>query len=102
MSRRPSTGHKPSVRDRLAASLAMAGLVLAQIGAPSSNLGIPQVPGTRTPESNPATAMPSPQISGSSTQTAPSTAGATTAPGTASGPGYSFGAAPPPIASPGR
>ncbi len=82
-------------------------LLLAQAaGAPSYNLGIPVLPGTYTPESNPATvvtppppnaAPPAPPAPGS----IPAGTAATAPPGPTSGPGYSFGAAPPPIGASG-
>ena len=80
-------------------------MMLAQAsGAPGAyNLGVPTVPGTRTPESNPGTAItpasPRPAPSPALGPTAPSGGGAAPAP---TGPAYSFGAAPPPIAAPGR
>jgi hypothetical protein len=94
---------KSFARARLAA-LAAAGLLLAQTGTPSYNLGVPAVPGTRVPENNPATAMPSPQSSetGATAPTPGASAVPTQSPGAASGPGYAFGAAPPPITSPSR
>ena len=91
------------MKHALAASIGLAGLLHAQLGAPGgSNLGVPAVPGTRTPESSPATAvspLQSPAPGGASDTGAGST-GAGTA--TAPMPGISFGAAPPPLISPNR
>ncbi|MBV8777731.1 MAG: hypothetical protein JO258_11105 [Alphaproteobacteria bacterium] len=96
-----------TARRRLTLGVAFALLVVAQIaGTGSYNLGTPQVPGTRVPESNPGTTiapLPSPAP-------ASSAAGPTGSDGTAaapagvtpSGPGYSFGAAPMPVTSIGR
>jgi hypothetical protein len=81
----------------------MAGLVLAQANAPGSyNFGTPAVPGTRTPESNPATAIQGPQA-GSGGLTTPSTSSVgMTSPYATGGPASSFGAAPAPIGSSNR
>jgi hypothetical protein len=77
-----------------------AGLLLAQLGAPS-NLGVPAVPGTNTPESSPATTPVAPSAGVGTPQA--STAGtAPAAPAATGGPAYSFGAAPAPVVSPGR
>jgi hypothetical protein len=87
----------------IAAALAL--VLLAQAGGgPTYNLGTPQVPGTRIPESNPGTAVATPQspppgAGASSGATNPASGGPS---GESSGPGYSFGAAPPPVTSPGR
>jgi hypothetical protein len=99
-----------STRRKLALGVAFGLLVVAQMnGGSSYNLGVPQVPGTHTPESNPATAVPAPQGAAGGPAASPGSAGtaagaAATAPptGTASGPAYSFGAAPAPVISPGR
>lgn len=91
-----------------AAVLAVAGMVLAQLLTPGApNLGIPAVPGTRVPESNPATAVtPPPSYTPGSSGAAPSGSAAPppapSEPAAPSGPAYSFGAAPPPMTSPGR
>ena len=88
-----------------AAAAVAAGLFLAQLGSPGSyNLGVPAVPGTRTPESNPATAVAPPATSTPSTSPAAGAA-ISTAPVSGSaptGPAYSFGAAPAPTIAPGR
>jgi hypothetical protein len=86
-----------------AAALVLAGLILAQIGAPSSNsTGIPATPGTRVPEDSPATRLPPPQSYGPSSLSTPSLGTTPTVPNGNTGPAYSFGAAPPPIVSPGK
>ena len=98
-----------SVQRKAAIGVGFGLLLLAQAGsAPSDNLGVPTVPGTRTPESNPATAATLPTYRGppaatpgagsvnSGTDTPPPAA-----PGSTSGPAYSFGAATPPIGPPG-
>jgi hypothetical protein len=78
-------------------------LLLAQMNAPgaSTNLGVPSLSGTRTPEQNPATAMPSPP---SPSPPAPPASNASAPPalGSSEGPAYSFGAAPPPVTAPSR
>lgn len=81
----------------------LAALMLAQTGAPSSP-GIPQVSGTRTPEQSPATAVAPPSFTPGTgpSSPSPSAAPASAAAGASQGPAYSFGAAPPPIAAPGR
>jgi len=86
------------------AASAMAGLILAQISTPgaSYNGGVPAVPGTRVPESNPATAVPPPQTAAPSAPSAGTGSSFATAPSSNSGPAYSFGAAPPPVVSPAR
>ena len=90
-----------------AAVLTVAGVILAQLLTPgATNLGIPAVPGTRVPESNPATAV-APPIYTPSIPDTPSSGASAPAPATGgpvapSGPAYSFGAAPPPVTSPGR
>ncbi|HWB47484.1 MAG TPA: hypothetical protein VG651_00105 [Stellaceae bacterium] len=79
-----------------AAPLAVAGLLLAQATVPGTyNLGVPTVPGTRVPESNPGTAVQMPPAAAPS---APSPPAASAAPPASSnsGPAYSFGAAPAP------
>jgi hypothetical protein len=85
---------------------AIAGLFLAQMNAPgaSSNLGVPALSGTRTPEQSPATAVPSAPSYGADGVPSPASgAGAAAAsPSPPSGPAYSFGAAPPPITAPSR
>jgi hypothetical protein len=82
-------------------ALAAAGLILAQMN--SYNGGIPITPGTSVPERNPAVDTPRPSRAPSSPSvpaaSSPTGSGASTAP---AGPGYSFGAAPPPIVSPGH
>ena len=83
-----------------AVAAAFALFVLAQAGG--SNLGTPQVPGTRTPESNPGTAVASPQAATPGASSGVSSSATSPTPGAASGPGYSFGAAPAPVTSPGR
>jgi hypothetical protein len=91
----------------LAIAVGLAGQVFAQMNTPtgSYNLGTPAVPGTRTPESNPATAVPSspsPGAGGLATTPPTSTGVGITSPYATQGPGTSFGAAPPPIVSPSR
>jgi len=84
------------------AIIAVAGLLLTQFSVPGTyNLGVPRTPGTRAPENNPGTAIVSPSNPAPTTPTAPVPAG-TAAPAENSGPAYSFGAAPPPILSPGK
>ncbi|HWD56987.1 MAG TPA: hypothetical protein VG308_01810 [Stellaceae bacterium] len=79
---------------------ALAALLLAQA---SSNLGIPQTPGTRVPESNPATSIVTPQSAPPpASASASGPAAPAPAPSGNSGPAYSFGAAPPPVVSPGH
>jgi hypothetical protein len=92
------------MKHELAAILTAAGLVLAQLSTSgSSTLGVPSVPGTRVPESNPATSVMPPPNSAPSGLAAPSaSAGSTPGPSSNSGPAYSFGAAPAPLVSPGR
>jgi hypothetical protein len=98
---------KLSARRKLALGAGLALLVLAQAGGTSSyNLGVPTVPGTRTPESNPATAVTPPAYGNPAT--APGSGSANSSTGTpttatpgSSGPAYSFGAAPPPVVAPG-
>ncbi|HTZ38228.1 MAG TPA: hypothetical protein VMB84_19545 [Stellaceae bacterium] len=81
---------------------AVAGLLMAQLGSGSYSPGVPAIPGTRTPESSPATAVPS-APSAAPSVTAPGAASTAGSPlGTNSGPAYSFGAAPPPVVSPGH
>jgi hypothetical protein len=88
--------HRPAV------ILGIAGLVLAQLSTPS-NLGVPAVPGTRVPESNPATAVPAPQSAAPSSVPGPAGGSSTTpSAGASQGPAYSFGVAPAPLVSPGR
>ena len=84
------------------ASLALAGLLLAQMN--SYNGGIPITPGTSVPESNPATVIAPPRGAPPSSSPAAgpaiaSSSGASTAP---AGPAYSFGAAPAPTIAPGK
>jgi hypothetical protein len=92
-----------------AAALAIAALVLAQIGAPTPGVAqtylgtpTPAITGTHTPEQNPATAVQSPAVAARSgtvpAGTGPAIEGSTSAPS----PGLSFGAAPAPIVSPNR
>jgi len=84
------------------ASLALAGVILAQLTVPGTyNLGPPITPGTRVPESNPGTAVQMPQAPAPS---GPSPAATFSAPPASSnsGPAYSFGAAPASTSSPGR
>ena len=86
-------------------ALAVAGLILAQANTGASyNGGIPLVPGTRVPESNPAIPGPAPFTPAPSSGSGISTNSETApAPSTSStGPAYSFGAAPAPIVSPNR
>ncbi len=92
------------MKHQLAAALMTASLFLAQLTVPGSyNLGIPAVPGTRVPESNPGTAVFAPPSPAPSSFSAPSVAGSSmSSPVMNSGPAYSFGAAPPPTVSPGR
>jgi hypothetical protein len=89
---------------RFAAVLGMAGLALAQLTPPgTSNLGIPAVPGTRVPESNPGTAIAPPAVSAGSSAPVVNPGTAAPTPGSSSaGPAYSFGAAPPPVVAPGK
>jgi hypothetical protein len=89
------------------AILIAAGLILPQLAAPTEGvsqtyLGTPATPGTRTPEQSPATEVQAPPTPAPRAAT-PSTAGTaeSTGPTTPSS-GISFGAAPPPITSPGR
>ncbi len=91
------------MQHRFAAMLGMAGLALAQLTTPgTSNLGVPAVPGTRVPESNPGTAISPPAFSGPSAPAA-NPGPAASAPGSSdTGPAYSFGAAPPPVIAPGK
>jgi hypothetical protein len=88
----------------VAGMLVLAGLLLAQAGAPDgSNLGSPRLYGTRTPEQNPATTVaPTPNYGTQAPAPSPA-AGLSNPPATTNtGPGYSFGAAPPPIGAPGK
>jgi hypothetical protein len=88
--------------NRRFAAVALAGLLLAQIGTPGgSNLGVPAVPGTRVPESNPATSIAPSQSPAPSGPAAPSSGEATIST-PAPAPSLSFGAAPPPLVSPNR
>ena len=82
------------------AMIVVAGLLLTQFSVPGSyNLGVPRTQGTNAPENNPATAiMPAPAPSGSTASAPAASAG----PAANSGPAYSFGAAPPPVVSPGK
>jgi hypothetical protein len=92
----------------IGAVLAIAGVLLAQLAAPSpsaaqtySGTGTPAIPGTRTPEQSPATAAPAPVP----TANPPAPAGSSPAIGSgtsAPAPGLSFGAAPAPLVSPNR
>lgn len=86
------------------AALIAAGVVLAQLSAPgaSYNGGIPSVPGTSVPESSPATTIPAPRNTAPSSSPAAPTGGTGAGVSSATGPAYSFGAAPAPIISPGR
>jgi hypothetical protein len=92
------------MKHEFTAAVVTAGLALAQLSTPGSyNLGVPAVPGTRVPESNPATAVPAPQSAAPGLSTAPApTFSPTFAPSSSGGPAYSFGAAPPPMVAPGR
>jgi hypothetical protein len=85
-------------------AIVVAGLLSAQLNPPGGyNLGMPQTPGARVPESNPGTAVIPPRAPTPSGQPAPGNA--LTAPSGSSapaGPAYSFGAAPPPVVAPGR
>ena len=85
-------------------ALAVAGLMLAQVNTGASyNGGIPLVPGTRVPESNPTIPGPVPFTPAPSSPVGPASPGTASAPSTSSqGPAYSFGAAPAPIVSPNR
>jgi hypothetical protein len=99
-----------------AAALGVAGLAFAQTVPDNSaaaramtpSMGMPQTPGTPLPGSNPGTmpvAPPSYGVSGTSgaDNSAPGNPGAgVTNPYASGGPAVSFGAAPPPITSPGR
>jgi hypothetical protein len=87
---------------RMSAFLGLTGLILVQLNG-ASNLGVPAVPGTRVPESNPATAVPAPQSAAPSSRLG-SAGGSSTTPsaGASQGPAYSFGVAPAPVVSPGR
>ncbi|HXC29852.1 MAG TPA: hypothetical protein VNV38_17990 [Stellaceae bacterium] len=84
-------------------ALTLAGVLLAQMN--SYNGGIPITPGTSVPESSPAYDRPppsrnaAPSSSPAASSSVGSGSGASTAP---AGPAYSFGAAPPPVVSPGR
>ena len=84
-------------------AIIIAGLLLAQLNPPGGyNLGMPQTPGARVPESNPGTAVIPPASVGppaAPSSNAPAAPSGASAPG---GPAYSFGAAPPPVVSPGR
>ena len=90
----------------LARTGVLAGLLLAQVNMPdtSSNLGIPRLYGTRTPEQNPATTVvPTPSYGTPPAGTPSPAAGISSPPATGNtGPAYSFGAAPPPVVGPGR
>jgi hypothetical protein len=88
---------------RFVAAVAV-GIALAQLNTPGSyNLGAPQTYGARIPESNPGTAIATPQASApSSPGAAASPIGASPAASAPTGPAYSFGAAPAPVVSPGR
>jgi hypothetical protein len=85
-----------SSKRAVAAMLVVTGLVLAQASGTPTNLGVPSVPGTATPESSPATRISPP--AGSSATISPS-ATMSNAPASP-GPAASFGAAPPPTLSP--
>jgi hypothetical protein len=90
------------MKANLAASVALAGVILAQLTVPGTyNLGPPITPGTRVPESNPGTAV---QMPTAPSPSAPSPAATfSSAPASSnSGPAYSFGAAPGPTVAPGR
>jgi len=101
---------KLSMRRKLALGSGFALLLLAQAGGTQSyNLGVPTVPGTHTPESNPATAVTAPSDSATNPAFAPGATSGNSATGTLTtatpgpnGPAYSFGAAPPPVVAPGR
>jgi hypothetical protein len=89
------------MKANLAASLAIAGVILAQATVPGTyNLGTPMVPGTRVPESNPGTAVQMPQASAPSAPSPAATFSAAPA-SSNSGPAYSFGASSP-AAAPSR
>ena len=90
------------MKANLAASLTLAGVILAQVTVPGTyNLGPPIVPGTRVPESNPGTAVVMPQVAAPGGPSPAATFSSAPA-GSSSGPAYSFGAAPAPVAAPGR
>lgn len=84
-------------------AIVAAGLLSAQLNPPGGyNLGMPQTPGARVPESNPGTAIIPPQAPVPSSQPAPGNAAAPSSSPAPAGPAYSFGAPPPPVVSPGR
>jgi hypothetical protein len=90
------------MKANFAVSLALAGVILAQLTVPGTyNLGPPTVPGTRVPESNPGTAV---QMPAAPSPSAPSPAATFSSPPASSdsGPAFSFGAAPGPTVAPGR
>jgi hypothetical protein len=90
------------MKANLAASLALAGVILAQVAVPGTyNLGPPITPGTRVPESNPGTAVQMPQAPAPSGPSPAATFSSAPA-SSSSGPAYSFGAAPGPTGAPGR
>jgi hypothetical protein len=104
LSRRQAKVGAITMQHKLAASLAITALILAQLNTPGTyNGGVPQVPGTRVPESNPATSLSVPQSYSPSSLSAPTMGTSPAAvPSGNTGPAYSFGAAPPPIVSPAR
>jgi hypothetical protein len=73
-------------------------VLLAQATTAPYTLGPPQLPGTWTPEQNPATTIVPPTAA----PVAPANRGQATGTGNAAppSPGLSFGAAPPPVVSP--
>ena len=84
------------------AMIAVAGLLLTQFSVPGTyNLGVPRTPGTRAPENNPGTAIVSPSNPAPTAPAEPAPVG-NAAPALNNGPAYSFGAAPPPLVSPGK
>jgi hypothetical protein len=104
---------KISMRRKLVLGSAFGLLLLAQTGGTQNyNPGIPTVPGTHTPESNPATMVTAPSDGASNPAFAPGATSGNSATGTPttatpglsgnSGPAYSFGAAPPPVVAPAR
>ena len=93
------------MRYKLTATLATAGIILAQLTTGGGyNLGTPQTSGTYIPENNPGTVIAAPRSAVPSSSSSSSMASPSGAPASGSyqGPAYSFGAAPPPITSPGK
>jgi len=75
-----------------------AAVLLAQATPAPYTLGPPQLPGTWTPEQNPATTIVPPAAA----PITPANPGQATQMAAPPSPGLSFGAAPPPVVSPNR